>query len=91
MPPAVMALVDRTLPYRVYPLDGGEYVVKWPYRGGVVPGREFRIEPGGWDHEHCDGCNRSINVGRTFWQTARGSVYWLCPYCYRRTRQLSQT
>ena len=49
---------------------------------------EYELREGGWDHEHCDGWNRQLEVGQNFWQTARGSCYWLCPYCYRRLRQL---
>ena len=71
---------------RLYPVEGA-HVVKWPHTGGPVP-KGCTVEPGGWDHEHCDRCNRHILIGRTFWQTASGSCFWLCPYCYRRLRQL---
>jgi hypothetical protein len=87
-PPAVQAQIDRGPPMRWYPVEGGGYLFRWPHTGGEVAGEGLRIEPGGWDHEHCDGCNRTIRAGRTFWQTARGSCFWLCPYCYRRLRQL---
>jgi hypothetical protein len=72
---------------RYYPRKDGTYVVKWPYAGGAPP-RGARIERGGWDHEHCAACERHILPGRTFWQTARGSCFWLCPYCYRALRAL---
>jgi hypothetical protein len=85
-PPAVRDRVASRQPMRLYPVAGA-HLVKWPHAGGPVP-EGCTIEPGGWDHEHCDGCNRHINVGGTFWQTARGSCFWLCPYCYRRLRQL---
>jgi hypothetical protein len=62
---------------RVYPVAGG-YLYKWPHRDGSDPPPGFTVEPGGWDHEHCDGCNRSINAGRPFGQTARRSCCWLC-------------
>jgi hypothetical protein len=90
MPPAVQAAMDQGLPQRWYPVEGGDYLVKWPHTGAVDLVEGFWVEPGGWDHEHCSACNRHIEVGRTFWQTAHGSCIWLCPYCYRRVRQLSR-
>jgi hypothetical protein len=87
VPEAVRAKIDQGPPQRWYPVEGGGYLVKWPHPGGIAPGEGLRVALGGWDHEHCDGCNRHIEVGRTFWQTARGSCFWLCPYCYRRLRQ----
>lgn len=85
LPPAVAARHAEGGPMRLYPVDGA-HLIKWPHTGGPVPDG-CAVEPGGWDHEHCDGCNRHINAGRTFWQTARGSCFWLCPYCYRRLGQ----
>jgi hypothetical protein len=85
-PPVVRDLVARRQPMRLYPVAGA-HLVKWPYAGGAVP-EGCTVEPGGWDHLHCDGCNRHIKAGRTLWQTARGRAVWLCPYCYRRVRQL---
>ena len=85
-PPAVAARHAEQGPMRLYPVEGA-HLVKWPHAGGPVP-EGCTVEPGGWDHEHCDVCNRHINAGRTFWQTARGSCFWLCPYCYRSLRQL---
>jgi hypothetical protein len=87
-PPAVQAKIDEGPPQRWYPIEGGGYLVRWPHTSGAVTADGLRFDPGGWDHEHCDGCNRPIWVGQTFWQTARGSCFWLCPYCYRRLRQL---
>src|SRR5262245_36222898 len=77
VPPAVQARIDQSLPQRWYPQEDGASLVRWPYTGGAVPSEGFQIEPGGWDHEHCGGCNRHIEVGHTFWQTARGSCFWL--------------
>src|SRR5262249_46588789 len=67
-PPAVAARHAERGPMRLYPVEGA-HLVKWPHTGGPTP-EGCTVEPGGWDHEHCDGCNRHINVGRTFWQTA---------------------
>jgi hypothetical protein len=87
MPPSVQERFDSGQPSRWYPAEGGTHLVKWPHAGGALPEGHW-LEPGGWDHEHCSGCDRHIRPGRTFWQTAAGTCYWLCPYCYRRLRQL---
>lgn len=89
-PPAVQARIDKMLTSRWYPVGGG-YLVKLPHDGPSVP-RDggFWVEPGGWDHEHCDACNRPILVGGPVWCTVRGSFQKLCPYCYRRVAQLSR-
>jgi len=73
---------------RWYPSDSG-YVIKWPYDGSEPPSEGFRIEPKGWDHEHCDACNRTISLGSRVWLTLRGSFYVLCRYCHRRMVQLT--
>jgi hypothetical protein len=87
-PPFVQELVERRQPFRIYPVEGGAHLVKWARTGSKSLPEGHFIEPGGWDHEHCDGCDRHILTGRTFWQTASGPCFWLCPYCYRRLRQL---
>lgn len=91
LPPAVQARLDQGLPLRIYPLGGDRYQVRWPHASGDLASEGVSLLAGGWDHEHCDGCNRNIEVGETFWQTARGSCYWLCPYCYRRLQQLARS
>ena len=90
VPPAVAARLDeRRSDMRMYPVPGG-YLYKWPQHRGAEPPDGFRVEPGGWDHEHCDACSRTIRVGGTAWLTVRGSAAQLCPYCYRRVRQLGE-
>lgn len=86
--PFIQALLERG-PMRIYPIRGG-YIYKWPYNeaGGLIEGLE--VEGKGWDHEHCDACNRNIEIDGTAWLTVRGSHYTLCPYCYRRVLDLSR-
>jgi hypothetical protein len=86
VPPAVQAKLDERLPMRVYPVEGG-YLYKWRYTCEQPPPEGFEVEADGWDHEHCDACNRTIAVGGTAWLTERGSFFQLCPYCYRRVVQ----
>jgi len=89
LPPFIRARIANGLPSRWYPVEGGgAHLVKWPHTGEATLPEGHWIEPGGWDHEHCNGCNRHIRVGRTFWQTRVDPCLWLCPYCYRRLRQL---
>jgi len=88
LPPIIQARIYEGKPSRWHSAGGDIQLVKWPHTGETALPEGLWIEPGGWDHEHCDGCNRHIRVGRTFWQTAAGSCFWLCPYCYRRLRQL---
>jgi hypothetical protein len=87
-PPSVQARFDNGQPSRWYPEEGGTHLVKWPHTGEGTLAEGHWLEPGGWDHEHCDGCDRHIRPGRTFWQAEADPCYWLCPYCYRRLRQL---
>jgi len=89
VPPAVRANLDEPQPMRGYPVKGG-YLYKWPYTDAAAPPAGFVVEAGGWDHEHCDACNRNIEVGGTAWLTERGSCFQLCPYCHRRVVQLGR-
>lgn len=88
LPRRVRALIGAT-DCRWYPVGNGAHLVKWPHPGGALPAG-VSIERGGWDHEHCSCCERRIEAGRTFWQTRRGSCFWLCPSCYRRVRRLAR-
>jgi hypothetical protein len=90
VPPAVQALLDERPSMRAYPVEGA-YLYKWRHSGAETSGEGFDVEVAGWDHEHCDACNRTIAVGGTAWLTERGSCFQLCPYCYRRVRQLGHT
>jgi len=85
--PAVQAKRAEGGDMRMYPVTGG-YLYKWPYGAGDEVPEGFAVEAGGWDHVHCDACNRTMNAGGTVWLTVRGSFVQLCPYCYRRAMQL---
>jgi hypothetical protein len=87
LPPAVRAMLAGGSPMRVCPVPGG-YLYKWPRYDPVEPPEGFEVEAGGWDHEHCDACDRSIDRGGTAWLTVRGSWSQLCPYCHRQVRRL---
>ncbi len=87
-PPFLLELVARRQPFRVFPVERKVHLIKWPHSEKDTLPEGHSIETGGWDHEHCDGCNRHIDAGRTFWQTVSDPCFWLCPYCYRRLQQL---
>jgi hypothetical protein len=89
VPGPVKAKIDESLPSRWYPVGDG-YLVKWQHDRSGVTSEDFSVEAGGWDHEHCDACNRTVDVGDTVWVTVRGSFYKLCPYCYRQVAQISR-
>ncbi|MGL6073059.1 MAG: hypothetical protein ACRC8S_02735 [Fimbriiglobus sp.] len=84
-PAAVMEQHAARRPMRIYPAEGS-HIVKWMFTGGALP-EGCSLEAAGWDHEHCDACNRHINAGHTFWQTTSGPCVWLCSDCYRETSE----
>lgn len=87
-PPSVLDMLNRKRPMRIFPVGDGAHLVKWLHIGDETLPEGHSLEAGGWDHLHCSACNRHILAGRTFWQTAFGSCFHLCPYCYRRLHQL---
>jgi hypothetical protein len=74
---------------RWYPVEGG-HLVKWPYEDEPFDATYFRVEAGGWDHEHCSACNRTIAAEQSCWITERGSFFVLCDGCRRRVTNLSR-
>ena len=86
-PPELREMLDEWPSYRVYPIEGG-YSYKWRHTFNAIEREGFMIEVKGWDHEHCDACGRTISMGGTAWLTKREPCYQLCPYCFRRVRQL---
>ena len=86
LPAAVRESLAKRSEVRIYPVLGG-FIYKWPHYIGGQPPEGFAVEADGWDHQHCDACSRTINVGKTAWLTVRGSSVQICPYCYRRVAQ----
>jgi hypothetical protein len=86
--PPVRARLDLQLDHRLYPVERG-YVVKWPYGGEEYDPQHFRIEPGGWDHEHCEACNAKIEPEDELWRTEGYSLSILCGQCYDRLPELN--
>lgn len=57
----------------------------WRMSRPLQPGDEARtdghIDPGGWDHEHCELCWGHIEVGESS-EAFRREHQWVCPQCY---------
>jgi hypothetical protein len=47
-----------------------------------TPGRNVRLIPSGWDHEHCELCNSHIDIGMFGYCDPDGR--WMCENCYSR-------
>ncbi len=88
-PPPVLARIRAGTEMRWYPIEGG-HLVKWPWQGSAPDTKHFRVEPGGWDHEHCSACNATIEVDEGCWVTERGSFFVVCEACRRRIRRLGK-
>lgn len=85
--PPVRARLDVPFPHRLFPVDSG-FLVKWPYEGESYDPAHFRVEHGGWDHEHCDACGSTIGAGAECWFTEGESTSILCGPCYDRVSEL---
>jgi hypothetical protein len=83
--PAVQEQLDARGLCRWYPTEGGHFV-KMPYQGDPVPVEHFRVEPGGWDHEHCDGCGDRIDVGAKCWVTRDANFALICGPCHKKMK-----
>jgi hypothetical protein len=66
VPPVVKDWLGKEVEQRWYPVSGG-HLVKWPYEGQPPDPEHFRVEAGGWDHEHwgkCEGGKMRRWVGK---------------------------
>jgi hypothetical protein len=88
--PALRAWLQVPCDQRWYPTPGG-HLVKWPYTSGEpFDPQLFRLEPGGWNHEHCSACNATLALEEPCWITARGSFFVLCRACHRRLARIAR-
>ena len=85
-PPEVQRVLDEAGPQRWFPVDGGN-VVKCPSVVDTYDERLFKLEKGGWDHEHCDSCGRTINVGEPCWAAEEADEFFLiCDVCHQELK-----
>jgi hypothetical protein len=87
-PPEVKKVLDEAGPQRFYPKDGG-HLVKCPYIGESFDKTLFTIEKDGWDHEHCDNCGTTIDVGESYWVSETDEIILICDSCYQKLQQKS--
>lgn len=89
-PPDVQQVLDEIGPQRWYPEEGG-HVVRCPYVVHTFDEKLFKVEKGGWDHEHCDACSGTIDVGQSCWvaEAHEGYGYLICDDCYQKMRRKS--
>lgn len=86
-PAAVERLVDEVGESRWYPVEGG-WEVMCPYTGQDFDPSLFRLEKGGWDHVHCEGCQEVIDTGAPCWVAlAQDDVLVICEKCHDRLRE----
>ena len=83
--PPIQQQLDARGYQRWYPTDGG-HLVKMPYRGDPVPMEHFRVEPGGWDHDHCDACGVSIKTNVECWTTRGADFRLICDACFNQLK-----
>lgn len=81
----------RSAPARYFRLAG---VTGWqPVDAPLAEGAEdLGVRDGGWDHEHCELCGRSINGADATTAYVDAADHWLCAECYERyarTRDVS--
>jgi hypothetical protein len=83
--PPVQEQINARGQSRWYPAEGG-HLVKMPYQGDPVPMEHFRVEAGGWDHEHCDQCGEHIRAREQCWVTSDADFAVICDSCYRKMK-----
>jgi hypothetical protein len=80
-PPAVVKeAIDEVDAARWYPVSGG-FNVKFPLPDGIDR-TIFSIEAGGWNHIHCELCNRDIRDSTSYWRSETAKVACICEPCY---------
>jgi hypothetical protein len=75
---------------RWFPVPGG-WKVKCPYVGQEFDEELFTIEEGGWDHVHCDICNRTISTGQPCRVSDEEDCHVICEDCFtglKETREV---
>ena len=80
--PALSTAAQAAGSSRWYPLEGGHRLVL-RYEGGPYDQSLFTVEPGAWDHEHCDRCGANIPAMTLCWVTERDPYVLLCVDCHK--------
>lgn len=86
IPSEIKRALDEAGTGRWFPFEGGWKVV-CPYDGQDFDPSLFSIEEGAWTHEHCDGCETTVNVGDSCWVAEEDDeCFLLCDDCYGRLK-----
>jgi len=83
----VQQVLKRSGQQRWYPVPGGHRVkVPWHFSEGQEALCER--EPKGWNHEHCDFCDASVQIEELCWtvESGRGGFWLFCKSCYDKLR-----
>ena len=81
--PEIGRMVERCVS-RWYPVEGGHRVLISNHDDSYRPPGSS-IEPGGWDHEDCESCDKRIPAMTLCFATAPGQPYFLlCSECFVR-------
>jgi hypothetical protein len=59
------------------------WIASCPYTGQDYDASKFRLQPGGWDHEHCFICMLKIQDGDPYWRSTSDDAFALCKGCYK--------
>jgi hypothetical protein len=65
------------------PIEGGR-VVSQPYRGEPFDPTLYRLDPGGWNHDHCCVCGATVLPGDEWWTSLPPDDVGLCLACHAR-------
>jgi len=70
-------------PAQYYRLNG---VRGWQPLGASLPpeAEDLGVRPGGWDHEHCEICRKSIGASGDSHGYVDPSEHWLCETCHQK-------
>ena len=68
--------------------DHEEWVASFSFRGGSFDEAKFELVPGGWDHEHCEICNKRVENGDWYWKSSGPAEIDFCTECFPTIRDL---
>jgi len=78
---AVAQALEHAGQSRWFPEPGGHRVAM-PYEGWAYDTTVLERQPGGWDHEHCRGCQCQVPANTLCWVTESGAFLVLCCSCH---------
>ena len=84
--PEIKKVLDEAGPQRWFPKEDGN-IVKCPNVVNTFDKTIFKLEKGGWDHEHCDACGNTIDAGMSCWIAKKDDeLFLICELCYKKLK-----